>query len=1103
MSTTEKYLNIWEEKIADLKRFYLIGDKAEDEITSAPVRNLLFVKIESLLRSWDLELEKQRRNQQPLTPQDPKQGPKRLYPIEASIVGCVKINTNLAFLTLGSQKKIEYYFGSSMRRIDPNYHNDVSNPDEFINDNATVIKSRLAIVHRGIEYENKNYFENDIRQLIEPYANYVGVAVGIPALKVDNLDGSDYHQMDRIAGGLRKSKFGILTLANPIPVEYVLDELESVLMQIEKTQMAEDAQKKHIVKQYLELMEYYKNQVELGVYLGMSQTMMYFFAQDFNSFVQLEASLRANYCDTNSKPTPFRIVKSPNLRQHLLNFGFITNARTDRCFNPLMGYKYVTPLNSRQLSAYIHLPKQELPGLRIRRTANFTTSIVEPRNPARSIAVGNILDKRKDTNNLYRVDVDALQKHTLVCGVTGGGKTNTCFYLLGQIWKFNVPFMVIEPAKSEYRHMMLMSETFKGIGQAFSLGDETVSPFRLNPFEIMKGVKVQTHLDALKSVFNASFEMYAPMPQVMEKALNVIYTDRGWDLITNRNRRLPPHIKPGDPDCPPEIYPTMKDLYEVIDPVTESFGYSERIGPDVQAALKARIGSLLIGGKGQMLNTRRSIPPEILFGRPTVVELKMVSEDSEKSFLMGMLLVFLYEYRESLGPRDQLQHIMLVEEAHRLLKNVPTGQSGENANPAGKAVEFFTNMLAEIRSYGQGFIIADQIPNKLAPEALKNTNLKIMHRIVAKDDRDSMGDAMNMDDASKRHATALEQGQAIVYAERMEQPYHLAIMFDKTKEVPPPKTPEESNDIVRNAMKDLDIVGKFDKYFGCKDCAYRCDTYILALAKEVADDTLFRFQYNNFMLECLFQQESYSPDPYKQVEPAIITTLKKYKVIFINSIYRILRRRAKEGMVNGILWCLLTQATERYFERRGEFNYNFYDVLRKAYGMWLDILRKAYPDNDTGSVDVDLAKYDEWKNIMYTLRKRAAGPEIACNICEKPCQYGFEVKEYLRMKGVQKEFNDLFETSEFDPSVTMAKYAVKQANYFNLKNTLNLDFMYCLCVNQLKNMPLSYSAQKVLLRKTRNFLPKEIFDSFLGKIIDDVFSEIEASKNSGTNAINL
>ena len=118
----------------------------------------------------------------------------------------------------------------------------------------------------------------------------------------------------------------------------------------------------------------------------------------------------------------------------------------------------------------MHLPKREMPGFRIKRSAEFSLAEIPPKDANRVIAIGNILDRGDDTGNLYNVDVDALQKHTIVCGVTGGGKTNTCFYLLGQLWKFGIPFMVIEPAKSEYRHMMLMSESFKGVGQAFSLG---------------------------------------------------------------------------------------------------------------------------------------------------------------------------------------------------------------------------------------------------------------------------------------------------------------------------------------------------------------------------------------------------------------------------------------------------------------------------------------------------------------------------------------------------------------------------------------------------------------------------------------------------------
>jgi hypothetical protein len=701
------------------------------------------------------------------------------------------------------------------------------------------------------------------------------------------------------------------------------------------------------------------------------------------------------------------------------------------------------------LSAYVHLPKKEMPGFRVRRSAEFSLAEVPPNNPERTIAIGNILDRGLDTGNLYHIDVDALQKHTIVCGVTGGGKTNTCFYLLNQLWKYKIPFMVIEPAKSEYRHMMLMSETFKGIGQVFSLGDETVSPFRLNPFEIMKGVKIQSHLDALKSVFNASFEMYAPMPQVLEKALNFIYNARGWDLITNTNRRLPPGVQVGDPDCPAEIYPTMKDLYEVIEPISDAFGYSERIGPDIKAALKARIGSLLIGGKGQMLNTRRSVPPEILFGRPTVMELKMVSDDSEKSFLIGMLLVFLYEYRESLGPHDNLQHIMLVEEAHRLLKNVPVGQSQEVANPAGKAVEFFTNMLAEIRAYGQGFIIADQIPNKLAPEALKNTNLKIMHRIVATDDRDAMGGAMNLDDVQKRHVTALGTGRAIVYAEKMEIPYHLQVMYDKSAAVPPPNTPQESDQIVRDSMKSLDIVQTFDRHLGCKMCLHRCDSAILDTAIPVADDSMFRQVYNRYILATLGD----------------LSQLVNFRGHVVSEIQRLIGGKVRAGNLTGVIWCALTQASERYFERKGEDNYWYYDQVREQHWKWLELLRVAFQPSEIDR-RIDITQLEQWRDEFKQLHIRSQGPYPTCGPCTSKCLYRLEAAEVVQDPKIKFDFNASINRKESPASESAGWFC--QLLTESLLGTSNLDFSYCLAVHLIKDQQLSTNAQQVLLQKVRD-----------------------------------
>jgi hypothetical protein len=1042
--------NIWEERIADLRRYDLdVHDESPispDEIQSWPIPGLTFVRVDGILRSWDLEQEKQQRNQQPQQQNDPNALPKRMYLMEDALTGLNSQKANVAYLVLGSKIGVNYYMGISLQQA----------PDGLEDTDLAAVcyeiqRSILHSVYNGVDINKNIYSGDDLKKLVAPLAGNVGIVTGVASLKSTGGDTLESEQIERIASGLQGLDFGMLILAAPVPNRMVSDEEFIILNELQKAQENEDAEKKRRIKYYLELEDSYLKHVQLGQAIGHWQVGVYFFAPKPDVFVRLRSLIKATYTDEGSRPTPLRTHVFPGLKKHLLEFGLLRNQRTDTNGHKLFGYQFLSPLNSRMVSAYIHLPKREMAGFKVRRSAEFSLASPDVKNPNRTIAVGNILDRGVDTGNLYHVDVDALQKHTIICGVTGGGKTNTSFYLLNQLWRYKIPFMVIEPAKSEYRYMLLTSENFKGVGQAFSLGDETVSPFRLNPFEIMKGVKVQTHLDALKSVFNASFEMYSPMPQVLEKALNMIYGVRGWDLVQNKNRRLPPGVNVGDPDCPTEIYPTMKDLFEIIDPVVEGFGYSERIGPDVQAALKARIGSLLIGGKGQMLNTRRSIPPEILFERPTVVELKMVSEDSEKSFLMGMLLVFLYEYREARGPHDNLQHIMLVEEAHRLLKNVPTGQSSESANPAGKAVEFFTNMLAEIRSYGQGFIIADQIPNKLAPEALKNTNLKIMHRIVAVDDRDSMGGAMNLDDVQKRHVTALGQGRAIVYAEKMETPFHLAIIFDKTASIPPPDTPEEGDQIVREAMKDLNIVQTFDRHLGCKFCLHRCDSAILDTAIMVADDTLFRQVYNRYLLSTLKD----------------LTQLVHFRAQIIHEIQRVIGGRARSGNLTGITWCALTQATERYFERKGEENYWFYDQVREQHLRWLNLLRPAFQPSEVNR-RLDISVLREWRDDFVELHKRDQGPHPTCGPCTAKCLYRFEVSEIVRDPKIKFDFNSSSnrkDTSASDSAAWFCRLLTER-----MIGQPDIDLSYCLAVHLIKDQQLSTDAQLVLLHKVRTAL---------------------------------
>src|SRR5437667_6802315 len=141
---------------------------------------------------------------------------------------------------------------------------------------------------------------------------------------------------------------------------------------------------------------------------------------------------------------------------------------------------------------------------------------------------------------------------------------------------------------------------------------------------------------------------------------------------------------------------------------------------------------------------------------------------------MGTLIVRIVEYlrlRARAGLREGLRHVIVIEEAHRLLR------AGREGRASAHAVELFTAMLAEIRAYGEGLVIAEQIPSKLVSDVVKNTALKVMHRLPAADDRDLAGAAMNLDGAQSRQVVSLEPGVAAVFADGMDRPIRVRVPY--------------------------------------------------------------------------------------------------------------------------------------------------------------------------------------------------------------------------------------------------------------------------------------------------------------------------------------
>ena len=487
-------------------------------------------------------------------------------------------------------------------------------------------------------------------------------------------------------------------------------------------------------------------------------------------------------------------------------------------------------MNSDRLAALCQLPTKEFPGFYIDEYVEFDVSDRTRGTLKNPIAIGDICTagrkSSQETENQYFIEKDDFTRHALIIGITGGGKTNTSKSILNTLWndpvpKEKVPFLVIESAKREYWEL----RNLKGFEEllVFTLGAEasgTSVKYRINPFETNPGISLQTHIDYLLSTFKAAFDLYPPMPYILEKCVYEIYRDRGWDIVENRNLY-------GFTE-----YPTLSDLYNKVDVIVDDMGYHQEVQSNVKAALQARIYSLMIGGKGAMLNTPKSVPIHELLSRPVVMELEDLGDDETKSFVIGILLVQLYEYRKSLMTKGakRLSHILMIEEAHRLLKNVSEG--GEGGNTRAKSVEFFCNLLAEIRTFGQGIVIADQIPTKIAPDTIKNTNLKIVHRTVAMEDREVMGRAMNMSAEQIEYLSSLRRGFAAVYAEGDNKPKCVKLPLVQSY-----YEKDRAEVIAEVRRKVQDIAEGYDyvirHHMGCTYCEERCKYYFVV--KEYID----------------------------------------------------------------------------------------------------------------------------------------------------------------------------------------------------------------------------------------------------------------------------
>ncbi len=419
-----------------------------------------------------------------------------------------------------------------------------------------------------------------------------------------------------------------------------------------------------------------------------------------------------------------------------------------------------TVLTTKELSYFINFPMHTVPGISV---VDSSPEFCLNEQKEIGIPFGHLLYGGTETTLKYQIPASALSRHTLISGINGSGKTNTVEAILNNIGR--LPFLVIEPAKTEYvdwaiEHNKANPSTPIDVyipGCNKYRGKFEPNKLKLNPFDIVwlnkdQEPNVLSHIDRLKSTFAAAFPMYDILPVLMEDLIYSIYQNKSTDWLTQ------------EPVFGKTMPPTLNSMSMAVEKVIGGRGYEPRVEQNMKACLNTRIDSLKRGWKGQMLNTMKSTSWKELFERPVVINLSYVGDDVDKGFFMSLILQFLYEYISAKGEIGQIdfnnnecKHLTIIEEAHRVMSKCDNMEL-----PQYKTAMMFSNMLSEIRAYGEGMVLVDQVPTRLIPDAIKNTNLKIVHRLVAEDDSKALAEAMSLSDTQRKLIPKLLTGQCIV-----------------------------------------------------------------------------------------------------------------------------------------------------------------------------------------------------------------------------------------------------------------------------------------------------------------------------------------------------
>lgn len=428
-----------------------------------------------------------------------------------------------------------------------------------------------------------------------------------------------------------------------------------------------------------------------------------------------------------------------------------------------------TLLTTKELSCYVNFPMSSIPGISVVDVwPDFSLTPQSHDNNGNLLELGHLIYNRRKSDVEVGVPIDTFCRHALVAGVNGSGKTNSVLSVLDGFLSRKRPVFVIEPAKTEYvdwaiqynkEHPDNKIKIFIPGCDYYAKGKLKPDELHLNPFEVIRlnkehDYKVLSHLDKLKSVLAAAFPTQEILPTVIERLLYKLYMESLWitddEVVAN-----------------PTSFPTLKDINtKKMKELMTDLGYAEENTLNISAAIRTRFNSMKYGWKNSLLNNERlkDMDWSELFNTPCVINLSYAGDDSDKAFIMALLLQFLYEYRVAESETDGYsfddnvcKHLVVVEEAHRVMTRCESPEL-----PQYRSNQMFASILSEVRAYGQGIMVVDQVPSRLIEDAVKNTNVKIIHKIVAADDARMVAESMGLSEEQQSVIPKLSIGQAVL-----------------------------------------------------------------------------------------------------------------------------------------------------------------------------------------------------------------------------------------------------------------------------------------------------------------------------------------------------